>query len=210
MKIQHLSHKELSSIQTKEQLTPEGKSGELNASLDLKLRNKKFLSAEDQSLGQVVHRATLPRRNAFGASPQVLFHNRNLQIQRRQLSHSPSTATPEVMDSTVEELNSLFAPSSSNGLPPDVLGELQSMLRLHSIAAQELFYKWESYSLKMGSEDTKLTLDTVRAFKKDVQDALERESRGKSHIRSADKRNGVGATPRAVTSNSDVFGMCVT
>ncbi len=111
------------------------------------------------------------------------------------------------MEPTVEELNALFSPSSSDGLPPDILGELQSMLRLHSISAQELFYKWESYSLKMGPDDTKLTLDTVRAFKKDVQDALERESKGRSHVRSADKRGGMGATPRAVTTNGDVFGM---
>jgi DNA polymerase alpha subunit B len=112
------------------------------------------------------------------------------------------------MEPTTEELNALFAPSSSSGLPADVLGELQSMLRLHSISAQELFYKWESYSLKMGPDDTMLNLETVRAFKKDVQDALERESKGKSHVRGGtDKRNGVGATPRAVTTNGDVFGM---
>ncbi|MCJ1396742.1 DNA-directed DNA polymerase alpha subunit pol12 [Xylographa bjoerkii] len=79
-------------------------------------------------------------------------------------------------------------------------------MRLHSISAQELFYKWESYSIKMGSEDTKLDLRTVRAFKKDVQEILERETRGKAHVRSADKR-GVHATPRAAASNGDAYGM---
>lgn len=108
-----------------------------------------------------------------------------------------------------DELNSIFAPSSPDGLPKDVLGELESIMRLHSISPQELFYKWESYSLKMGSEDTRLDLDTVRLFKKDVQDALERDSRARTHVRSADKRNAVGATPRSVASNSDVFGMYV-
>ena len=111
------------------------------------------------------------------------------------------------MEPTAEKLNALFAPSSSEGLPPDIFGELQSMLRLHSISAQELFYKWESYSLKMGSDDTKLDLVTVRAFKKDVHDALERESKGRSHVKTADKRHGVAATPRAVSANADVFGM---
>jgi DNA polymerase alpha subunit B len=110
------------------------------------------------------------------------------------------------MEDVAQELNELFASSAPDGLPHDVLTELQSILRLHAISPQELFYKWESYSLKMGSEETKLDLATVRAFKRDVQDSLEREIRGKnSHMRSAEKKSGVTATPRAV--NSDVFGM---
>ena len=112
------------------------------------------------------------------------------------------------MGQYTEELNTIFAPTSPNGLPKDVLGELQSIMRLHSITPQELFYKWESYSLKMGPDDTRLDLDTVRLFKKDVQDALERDSRSKAHVRSADKRGGgVGATPKSHDTNSDVFGM---
>jgi DNA polymerase alpha subunit B len=65
---------------------------------------------------------------------------------------------------------------------PDVMTELQSMLRLYDIDAQELFFKWESYSMKMGPEDTKLTADSVLAFKKDVQEQLEREARGKARM----------------------------
>lgn len=110
------------------------------------------------------------------------------------------------MAGNVGELNELFSVSGDSNLPPDVLGELQSTLRLHSITPQELFYKWESYSLKMGSEETKLDLNTARAFKKDVQEILEREARSKAHMRSADKR-GVHATPRAVVNSDDVFGM---
>lgn len=105
------------------------------------------------------------------------------------------------------ELNGLFAPSGS--LPPDVIGELESILRLHSISVQELFYKWESYSLKMGSEDTKLDLDTVRMFKKDVQDSLERNGHDRHAGRGADKKSNVGATPRNTTTGGDVFGMQV-
>lgn len=103
------------------------------------------------------------------------------------------------------DLNGHFCPSSDNGLPLDILGELESMLRLHSISPQELFYKWESYSLKMGSEETKLDLDTVRMFKKDVQDGLEREHRGKPTNRT-DRRNPVAATPRGAVTG-DLFGM---
>lgn len=105
----------------------------------------------------------------------------------------------------VDELNELFAASAPGGLQPDVLAELESMLRLHSIPPQELFYKWESYSMKMG-DDTRLNIDTVRAFKKDVQEILERESRGKATNRSA-QRGAVQATPRAINSSSDVLGM---
>jgi len=107
------------------------------------------------------------------------------------------------MDATAE-LNELFAASYSEGLPKDVLAELQSILRVHSITAEELFYKWESYSIKMGDE-MKLNMDTVRSFKRDVQEALERETRGKAG-RQTEKRNAVTATPRAA-AGADVFGM---
>ena len=110
------------------------------------------------------------------------------------------------MDDISQELEELFAGSVTDGLAQDVLTELQSMLRLHGITAQELFYKWESYSMKMGSDDTKLSLNTVRAFKRDVQDSLERETRGKNHqVRGSEKKTGVTVTPRA--GKADVFGM---
>ena len=104
------------------------------------------------------------------------------------------------------ELNDLFAIPPVTELPSDVLAELQSILRLHSVSPQELSYKWESYTMKMGSEQTKLDLATARAFKKDLQEMLERESRGKAHVRSVDKR-GAYATPRSATKGDDVFGM---
>ena len=110
------------------------------------------------------------------------------------------------MTNNTEDLNSFFSVQAETSIPPDILGELQSILRLHSISPQELFYKWESYCIKMGSEETKLNLPTVRAFKKDIQEMLERESKGRSHTRSADKR-GIHATPRAAGGNDDVFGM---
>ena len=112
------------------------------------------------------------------------------------------------MADTKAELNELFAILPATKLPPDVLGELQSILRLHSISPQELFYKWESYSMKMGSEQTKLELSTARAFKNDLQEMLERESRGKAHVRSVDKR-GAYATPKSIGKRDDVFGMWV-
>jgi len=111
------------------------------------------------------------------------------------------------MDDTTEELNKFFAPPPTTELSPDILGELQSILRLHGISPQELFFKWESYSIKMGLEETKLDLSTVRAFKTDVQESLERETRGKVHVRNTDKRNAGHAASRITGGNEDVFGM---
>ncbi|KAK8154502.1 LOW QUALITY PROTEIN: DNA polymerase subunit alpha B [Phyllosticta citrichinensis] len=102
------------------------------------------------------------------------------------------------------ELNELFG-SPAAELSPDVLGELQSLLRLHSISPQELFYKWESYSIKMGP-DTTLNLKTARDLKKDIQDTLERESRAKAAHAKVDKKTA-GPGPRAGANTADVFGM---
>ncbi|KAL2048259.1 hypothetical protein N7G274_000170 [Stereocaulon virgatum] len=110
------------------------------------------------------------------------------------------------MATAESELNELFAIPPATELPPDVLGELRSILRLHSISPQELLYKWESYTMKMGSEQTKLDSETARAFKKDLQEMLERDSRGKAHLRSIDMR-GAFATPRSVAKGDNVFGM---
>ena len=112
------------------------------------------------------------------------------------------------MTTTMADLNDLFALPPVTELPPDIIGELQSILRIHSISPQELSYKWESYTMKMGSEQTKLDLPTARAFKRDLQEMLERESRGKAHVRSVDKR-GAYATPRTAAKGDDVFGMYV-
>ncbi|ESZ96534.1 hypothetical protein SBOR_3036 [Sclerotinia borealis F-4128] len=104
------------------------------------------------------------------------------------------------------ELNDLFSSATASGglVEADVLTELQSIMRLHSIPPQELFYKWESYSIKMGQDDMKLDIDTVRALKQNVQDGLEKENRkNKAHV--SNKR--VGVTPRNVGNNNDVFGM---
>lgn len=107
-------------------------------------------------------------------------------------------------DTDVEQLNELFAPNAKSGLEPDILAELQSTMRLHSIPPQELFYKWESYSMKIGS-DMKLNLETARQLKKDVQDKMDVEMRSKAHVRSVEKR--IGATPRNISNSGDVFGM---
>lgn len=106
------------------------------------------------------------------------------------------------------QLNELFGGSFPDGLPQDVLGELLSILQLHAIDPQELFYKWESYCLKMAGEETVLNLDTVRAFKRNLHDAIERESRAKTQIRGAEKRNTGPAAPRPTAgANQGIIDM---
>ena len=111
------------------------------------------------------------------------------------------------MTDTVKELNELFAIPPATEVEPDVLTELQSILRLHSIEPQELSYKWEAHAIRMGVDSSKMDLSTIRAFKKDLQELLERDARGKSHMKSVDKR-GAFATPR-VGKGNNVVGMYV-
>ena len=96
-------------------------------------------------------------------------------------------------------LHSHFSPTTP--LPPDVLAELQSTTRLHSLSAEDLFYKWESYCIRLETEASTVTLQAVRSFKQGIQDELE-----KSHARGAERR--VAATPR-VKKGGDVFNMWV-
>lgn len=104
-----------------------------------------------------------------------------------------------------EALQELFAPPGAQ-LGSDVTNELQHVAQLHSLSPQEMFYKWESYVIKMGTENIALDFKTVRDFKKDLQDALERESRAKGHVmQSANKKTT--ATPRTAGGGGDVFGM---
>lgn len=140
---------------------------------------------------------TLENNRVWGELQTIVFHRSSVSIE---------STIDSIMAEIDTELNERFA-SHNATLPPDVLGELQSIMRIHSGTPQELFYKWESYSMKMGAEETKLSLQTARDFKKDLQDVLERESRTKSHVRSAQKTHG--ATPRTVKSaaGGDVFGM---
>lgn len=107
---------------------------------------------------------------------------------------------------STQELNERFAVAGGE-LEEDVLGELQSIMRIHTIDVQELWYKWESYSMKMGFDDIKLNISTARALKQDVQDSLERENRSKAYIINSGKRGG--GTPRNATGNSAVYGMYV-
>ena len=109
------------------------------------------------------------------------------------------------MADVASELNERFA-APNEELTPEIMTELQSIIRIHDLPAEELSYKWESYCMKMGAE-TKLDLKTTRDFKKDLQETLEREARSKT-AKNVDKRT-VAATPRAGGGGGDAFDMFV-
>lgn len=106
-------------------------------------------------------------------------------------------------DDTVAELNDRFG-NGVQDLQPDVVAELESIMRLHELSVQDLFYKWESYCIKMDMDEQKAEVATLRAFKQDLQDALERSHRTQA-VSKPEKR--FGATPRTATKGADVFGM---
>ncbi|KAM0722400.1 hypothetical protein Q7P37_001841 [Cladosporium fusiforme] len=108
------------------------------------------------------------------------------------------------MADTEAQIRELFSSSSPN-ITQDVVHELLSIVRLLSLDPQELFYKWESYVLKMGTENITLEYKTARDFKKDLQDAMERESRAKGQQHAP--RKTMGATPRAGAGGGDMFDM---
>lgn len=112
------------------------------------------------------------------------------------------------MDDTAEltERFERYCGTNDSDVPSDVLNELQSIQRIFSISAEELDFKWQAYNMKMGGEENKLDLKTARDFKKNLQDTLEKESRGKVQQRNDSKR--VAPTPRAA-KGGDMYDMYV-
>ncbi|KAI3323293.1 DNA polymerase alpha/epsilon subunit B [Xylariaceae sp. AK1471] len=108
-------------------------------------------------------------------------------------------------EAELQELNERFA-TGAEPLEHNVLVELQSIMRLHSLTPQDLFFKWESYCIKMDMDEMKLSVESLAALKQDLLDALERSNRTHQVQIKTEKRTG--ATPRAAVKNSgDVFGM---
>ena len=109
------------------------------------------------------------------------------------------------MADPVAELTEHFSPGGKE-LENDVFVVLQSIMKLHQLSAEDLFYKWEAHCLKLDQDVKDLSMERLRAFKQDLQDVLECSNRAQAQVR-ADKR--VTATPRAINKGGDVYGMCV-
>lgn len=110
------------------------------------------------------------------------------------------------MDDTTEltERFERYCATKDNDFPSDVLNELQSIQRIFSISAEELDFKWQAYNIKMGGEESKLDLKTARDFKKNLQDELEKEARGKAQQRTDSKR---AAPPPRPAKGGDMYDM---
>lgn len=107
--------------------------------------------------------------------------------------------------STVEELNERFT-TGDKPLPSDVVAEMQSIMRLHNLSPEDLYFKWESYCIKLDMDAAQPSFDKMNAFKQNLLDALEKSTRTQAHSK-PDKRI-MGGTPRAAhRGSSDVFGM---
>lgn len=102
-------------------------------------------------------------------------------------------------------LHAHFSPNAP--LEPDVLAELQSTARLHGLSAEDLFYKWESYYIRLETEASTVTLAAVRNFKQSIQDELEKSTQARAVA--AERRAGV--TPRGVKGGAkgDMYNMWV-
>ena len=95
-------------------------------------------------------------------------------------------------------------------LTPDVAGELASMLRLYSIPTEELFFKWEAYCIKLDLDlDIKIGMDVVRDFKRDLQQVLEAEVRGKLKPAGGASMGGGARTVKTSGIGGEGLGLCV-
>ena len=101
-----------------------------------------------------------------------------------------------------DELQSRFSPNGP--LAPDLATELQSIMRLHDLSAEDLYLKWDSYCLKMDMDAHAVTLPAIRALKQTILDTLQNDNTRRAQVKTA-------ATPRpganARAAGADVFGM---
>ncbi|KAL0466912.1 alpha/primase associated subunit [Neurospora intermedia] len=109
-------------------------------------------------------------------------------------------------DPVVAELNERFGTANTE-LSPDVIYELQSIMRLHELDVQDMFFKWESYCIKMDMDQPKMSMSTVRKFKQDLQDTLERANRAQALEQVKTEKRPGGTIRPGARNNSDVFGM---
>ncbi|EFX04114.1 DNA polymerase alpha primase associated subunit [Grosmannia clavigera kw1407] len=114
-------------------------------------------------------------------------------------------------DTTVAKLNERFA-TGGQALEPDVVMQLQSIMKMHGLPVQELFYKWEAYCIKMDLEAAAMSMERLRAFKQDLQDALERRNQEQQPSLSVHKKpksevRRLAATQRNAAKQGGVFDM---
>ncbi|KAG6323084.1 hypothetical protein E4U44_002893 [Claviceps purpurea] len=99
------------------------------------------------------------------------------------------------------DIQTRFSPHKP--LEQDVLYEIQSILRLHDLSVDDLFFKWDAYCIRMDLDaQSALSLPNIRNLKHSIQDELEKSHR----VTQVRGERRVNAAPRGV-SGGDVFGM---
>ncbi|OTB05871.1 hypothetical protein M426DRAFT_319559 [Hypoxylon sp. CI-4A] len=108
-------------------------------------------------------------------------------------------------DAELQELKEQFGIPNKE-LEPDVISELQSIMRIHTLSVQDLYFKWESYCIKMDMDGNSLSVESLRALKQDIQDALERSNRT-HHVQIKTEKRSSGTPRSSMKSGGDVYGM---
>ncbi|KAI1802267.1 DNA polymerase alpha, subunit B [Daldinia bambusicola] len=108
-------------------------------------------------------------------------------------------------EADIAELNEQFG-APNKELQPDVVSELRSIMRIHSLSAQDLFFKWESYCIKMDMDGNNISVESLRALKQDIQDALERSNRT-HHVHIKTEKRSTGTPRNNAKGGGDVYGM---
>ncbi|BFZ57755.1 DNA-directed DNA polymerase alpha subunit pol12 [Savitreella phatthalungensis] len=101
------------------------------------------------------------------------------------------------------------------GVSTDVASMLRSINRLYDISDDDLFFKWESWTFKMGN-DPQLNVDNVALFKQDIQNQIEFENQAR--LRAGQSTGGttpassrkLGATALASGGFDDFLGSDMT
>ncbi|KAG6033124.1 hypothetical protein E4U41_006996, partial [Claviceps citrina] len=102
------------------------------------------------------------------------------------------------------DIESRFSPNGA--LEQDVLYEIQSILRLHDLSVDDLFFKWDAYCIRMDLDaQLALSLQNIRHLKQSIQDELEKKSHRATQARGSERK--VNAAPKGGVSAGDVFGM---
>ncbi|PFH60743.1 hypothetical protein XA68_10451 [Ophiocordyceps unilateralis] len=100
------------------------------------------------------------------------------------------------------ELSARFAGGKT--LEADVTAELQSVMRLYELSAEDVLFKWETYCLRRGHDAGEVSLPAVRGLKYSIHEELERERR-EALVKKKEKKRAVAPTAKA--GAVDVMGM---
>lgn len=89
---------------------------------------------------------------------------------------SSSTITTTATSPIQKELISLLGNDAADGT---ILSQLQTIMSTFSLSAEDLSYKWQSFSFNTGQTDMRLSLDNLRQLQEYIQQSLESQPKPK-------------------------------